>query len=158
MVDKNDAMIEYLRTCESIRNSPLFFNFGKAKEDNNRFITMSNEKSISRPYIDGSILKSYKFTLMTHKSVAYNAIIDNKLYPDENMEEIAQFQAIIDWVTEQNDSKNFPDFGENCEIDSIESLSYNPVLEGLDTQTSPALAVYSVTIEVKYLDISKRVY
>ena len=37
MVDKNQAMIDYLLTCPDIKNSPLFFNFGKTKQDNNQF-------------------------------------------------------------------------------------------------------------------------
>ena len=157
-MDKNQAIIDFLLTCPAIIADPLFFNFLNAKDNNQQIITQSNDKSLQQTFIDGSVLKQYTFTLIFFKSVLYQAIPKVEGLVNENVEELGQVQAIIDWVTEQNDSQNYPDFGEDCEIDEIKALSENPGLNGVDTTVTPALAKYSVTIQVDYLDKSKAIW
>lgn len=157
-MDKNQAIIDFLLTCPAIIADPLFFNFLNAKDNNQQIITQSNDKSLQQTFIDGSVLKRYAFTLIFFKSVLYQAIPKVEGLVNENVEELGQVQAIIDWVTEQNDSQNYPDFGEDCEIDEIKALSENPGLNGVDTTVTPALAKYSVTIQVDYLDKSKAIW
>ena len=123
MVDKNQAMIDYLLKCPDIKNSPLFFNFGKTKQDNNQFVTIANDEALNTKYIDGSISKSYRFILLTYKTISYNAIVKTGNFQDENLSEMAEFQKVIDWVKEQEELCNYPDFGNDCVIDSIKSLS-----------------------------------
>ena len=69
-----------------------------------------------------------------------------------------QVQDIIDWVTEQADNRVYPDFGSDCIIDNMRALSDNPRLNGIDSNVSPALAKYSVSIQIDYLDNTKRIY
>ena len=157
-MDKNQAIIDFLLTCPAIIADPLFFNFLNAKDNNQQIITQSNDKSLQQTFIDGSVLKRYAFTLIFFKSVLYQAIPKVEGLVNENVEELGQVQAIIDWVTEQNDSQIYPDFGEDCEIDEIKALSENPGLNGVDTTVTPALAKYSVTIQVDYLDKSKAIW
>lgn len=158
MVDKNQAIIEYLIECPSIKNSPLYFNFINAKNDNKQILTAGNEKSINRRYIDGSIMKRYTFTIIDFKSIAYKAIVKQPGYPDENVADMLDVQGIIDWITEQNEERNFPDFGEECIIEEISSTTDNPSLNGIDSNVTPALAKYSMAIQVDYLDISKKLW
>ncbi len=157
-MDKNQAIIDFLLTCPAIIADPLFFNFLNAKDNNQQIITQSNDKSLQQTFIDGSVLKRYVFTLIFFKSVLYQAIPKVEGLANENVEELGQVQAIIDWVTEQNDSQTYPDFGTDCEIDEIKALSENPGLNGVDTTATPALAKYSVTIQVDYLDKSKAIW
>lgn len=157
-VDKNQAMIEFLLTCPTVQRSPLFFNFAKAKEDNNQFMTLSNETRLQEPYIDGAVLKQYKFILLTYKTVSFNQIVKQEGYPDENITEVAEFQEVIDWVNEQADLFNYPDFGELCVIDGMRVSSDNPVLYDVDESVSPPLARYSITIQVDYLDNSLKLW
>ena len=157
-MDKNQAIIDFLLTCPAIIADPLFFNFLNAKDNNQQIITQSNDKSLQQTFIDGSVLKRYAFTLIFFKSVLYQAIPKVEGLVNENVEELGQVQTIIDWVTEQNDSQTYPDFGEDCEIDEIKALSENPGLNGVDTTVTPALAKYSVTIQVDYLDKSKAIW
>ena len=157
-MDKSEAIIQYMIQCPNIEENPLFFNFIHAKEDNKQILPLQNEKTLDRSFIDGSVQKRYTFTLIDFKSVAYNAIVKQEGYPDENVEDLKSVQEIIDWVTEQNDNKNFPDFGENCIIEEIRVLSDNPNLNGIDSNTSPALAKYSISIQIDYIDTSKRLW
>ena len=81
-MDKNQAIIDFLINCPTIEANPLFFNFIHAKQDNKQVITMGNEKTLDRSYINGDVLKRYTFTIIDFKSVAYNAVIKQEGYPD----------------------------------------------------------------------------
>lgn len=157
-VDKNQAVIDFLITCPTIRDNPLFFNFSKEEDDNKSVITEANDKAMNKPYIDGSVKRRYTFTIIDYKSVTHNAIIKQTGYSNENIEDIKDLQAIIDWVTEQADNRNFPDFGTDCEMDEMYTTSDNPNFDGVDNAVAPQLVRYSVTIIIEYIDNSKRIY
>lgn len=158
MVDKHQAMINYLLTCPQVRDNPLFFNFGEAKENNNQFITTSNSETYGAEYIDGSRLKYYSFSLLTFKAISYNAVVKTGGKQDENLTEMTEFQEVIDWISEQDDAGNYPDFGEDCHVDSIICLTANPVLNDVDASMEPAIATYTITIRVEYIDNSKKIW
>lgn len=158
MVNKNQAIIDFLIQCDEIKGSSLYFNFINAKDTNKQIITQSNDKSLNRTYIDGSVLKRYTFTVIAFMSVAPNPIPKVEGMMDENVRDLVDVQSVIDWVTQQNDERNFPDFGEECEIEEIQALSENPNLDGIDNNTSPPLAKYSLTIRVEYIDHTKAVW
>lgn len=156
---KEQAIIDYLITCDSIRNNPLFFNFINAKDKNKQLMTFANEKSTNQSFVDGSIRKRYTFTIIDFRSVSYNALVtalgtttSSQPIPNENVDEFLDVQAIIDWITEQNRARNFPDFGDKCLIEEIRALTDNPNLNGVDTKVKPSLAKYSVSIQIDYID------
>lgn len=152
-IDKNQAIIDFLMTCPLIRDNPLFFNFIEASEDNKQILTLANEKNLNKQFIDGSVLKRYTFTIVDFKAMMPKPIVEGLV--DENVDNMLQVQEIIDWVTEQADEHNYPDFGEDCSIDDMRALSDNPNLNGVDSNVTPALAKYSVSIQIDYLDTSK---
>ena len=157
-VDKNQAVINFLITCPYIRDNPLFFNFLNAKDDNKQLIATGNEKSLNTKFIDGSELKRFTFTIIDYKSIAYQAIVKSEGYVNENVQELFETQAIMDWIAEQEDEHNYPDFGQDCIIEEMKTLTENPNLNGVDTSVSPALAKYSMSIQIDYLDISKIIW
>lgn len=154
MADKNQAIIDYLLQCPSIQNSPLYFNFIQAKNDNKQIVTVANDKLMDRTYIDGSVQKRYTFSIIDYKSIAYDAVVKQEGYTNENVDDILQVQEIINWIDEQEALRNYPNFGEECVIDDIRALSSNPNLNGVDTNASPSLAKYSISIQVDYVDYS----
>lgn len=156
--DKNQAVIDFLMTCPTISANPVFFNFVNAKDGNKQIVTVANERVIHRPYVDGTVAKRYTFTIIDYKSISYNALVNLTGYSDENIEEMFEVQGIIDWVNQQADARNFPDFGADCLIDDMRALTDNPNLNGVDTSVQPALAKYSVSIQIDYLDNSKRIW
>lgn len=157
MVDKNQAVIDFLINCPQIQANPLFFNFLNAKDGNKQLISSGNDKNMNRTFIDGSVSKRYTFTIIDYRSVAYQAVVKQAGYVNENVEEAFDVQGIMDWVNEQADLRNFPDFGEDCIIDEMRTLTENPNLNGVDTSLTPALAKYSMSIQIDYLDISKAI-
>lgn len=154
-MNKNQAMLEFLQSCPAIRDNPLFFNFGKVENNAHQANMRSDEVSTHRPYIDGTEQKRYTFHLDSFKSVAYNPVIQG--LPDENMEDYEEVQALIDWINQQEENKQYPAF-ENCIIDKMRSLSSKPELVGVDTTLSPPMAVYRISIQIDYLDTSKQVW
>ena len=156
MVDKHIAVIEYLNNCPEIAENPLFFNFSQKEDNNQLFATFADSTETVKKYIDGSRERTYTFTIIIYKSVAYNPVIDDM--PDENIEEMIDVQSIVDWIDTQNDNKVFPDFGIDCVIDSIETLTNIPILNDVEGDMQPALAQYSLGIRISYLDNSKVIW
>ena len=167
MADKNQAIIDFLLTCPTISGNPLYFNFLNAKDKNKQVITQANDTALNRNFVDGSVLKRYTFTIIDFRSVAYDAVPINTVIPgtttyteyvSQNVETFDDVQNIIDWINEQADEQNYPDFGEECFIDSMRTTSTNPNLNGVDTSVAPALAKYSISIEIDYLDNTKSIW
>lgn len=157
-MDKNKAIIEYLLNCPVIANNPLFFNFAKAEDNNKQIMTVANDKAVQRPYVDGTVLKRFTFTIIDYRSVIYQALVNLPNFDNENVEELIDVQSIIDWIEEQNTNQVFPDFGTDCIIDEITALTDTPKLNGVDTTQTPALAKYTVSIQIQYLDKSKSIW
>lgn len=155
-MDKNQAIIDFITTCPAIQGSALYFNFIKIKDGNSQIVTRTNDRYASRAYIDGTVLRRYAFTFIMFKSVSENAVVDG--YDTENVIDMADVQAVIDWIGEQDELKNYPDFGESYIIDSMMTDSDNPKFEGVNHSLNPPLAMYSVTIEISYLDVSKKLW
>lgn len=157
-INKNQAVIDYLITCPTILNSPLYFNFINAKNDTNQLLTVSNDQYTNVSYIDGSIKRIYTFTILTFKSAADIAVVKASGYPNENLSDMHDIQALIDWIKEQEELHNYPNFGEDCIVESITPTTDEPNFDGIDEQVSPPLAVYSTSIQIEYLDISKKIW
>lgn len=155
-MDKNRAIIAYLQKCPRIQENPLFFNFANELDGNNHLIT--NSDTTKTQYIDGSALKTYTFTIACYKGVSYNPLGDeDSTMLDENIENMALVQDILNWIDCQSNNHNYPDFGEGYQIDNMRVLSNDPKV-GVDTSTNPPLARYSIGIEIEYLDNTKKLW
>lgn len=153
-MDKNKAVVDFLLTCDYIKDNPLFFNFGEAKSDNKQIVTIANDTRVNTPFIDGSVRKRYTFTILDYKSVAYKAIPRREGASDENMENAFEAQQVIDWITEQAELRNYPNFGDDCKIDDMVAVTDQPNMSGVDRAMTPALAKYSISIRIDYIDYS----
>lgn len=155
-MDKNQLMVEFLQTCPTIKNNPLFFNFGNVEDNAHQVTVNSDDVSIQKPFIDGSVLKRYTFTIDSFKSVACIPIIDSNA--DENIEDFAEVQSLLDWINEQGENFNFPNFGENILVDEMKTLSSKPVLVGVESNLNPPTAIYRIVIQIDYIDTSKKLW
>lgn len=156
-VDKNTAVINYLLTCPAIAENPVFFNFIQAQDGTKDIVTIANDKIIQRPYIDGSVQKRYMFTIQDFRSISPNPLAfmpgePPVLYNNENVEDMLDVQGIIDWIETQDSIHTYPDFGSDCIIEKISTTTDNPNLNGIDNNVSPALAKYSITVQIDYID------
>jgi len=158
MVDKNQAIIDFLLDCPQIAYNPLFFNAIKAKDNDKQIVTQSDDVTLDEKYIDGSVMKRFTFTIIDFRSVVYQPLPKVAGYTSENVQEMFDVQGMLDWVNEQAENENYPDFGTNCLIDSMKTTSNTPNLNGVDTSVTPALAKYSISIQIEYLDTNKAVW
>ncbi len=157
-VDKNQAVIDYLLECTDVNDSPVYFNLINAEDNAIQIITTAEDKATQRAYIDGSVRKMFTFNLVIFKSISDMEIVKIDGYANENVDELRDVQKLIDWVHEQNDLRNFPNFGESCVIDSIDTTTDVPRFDGINTEINPPLAMYSVSITIDYVDESKIIY
>lgn len=158
VVDKNQAIIDFLMQCPAISGNPLFFNFLNAKDNSKQLITQTNDVSLNKAFVDGSVLKRYTFTIIDFRSVTYEAIPKVEGLVSENVEEMFDVQGIINWINERADLRSYPDFGSKCLIDSMRTTSDNPSLNGVDTSITPPLVKYSMSIQIDYLDKTKSIW
>lgn len=157
MVDKNKAVLDFLATCPEIATSPFFVNFMNAKDNDVQFMTNSNDTYLNRKFIDGSEMKQYLFSIVITKTMSDMAIAKD-IDANENIDDIAEIQKVMDWVNTQGENQNFPDFGEDCIIEEMHTTAENPDIDGINIETIPALALYSMEIKINYIDYSKIIY
>lgn len=157
-MDKTQAVIEYLLTCPKIEQSPLYFNFINATDEDKQFLTVANDKAMDKAFVDGSVLRRFTFTIIDYRSVAYQEMARYDIIANESVEEYLDVQAVIDWIDDQNDISNFPNLGPDCIVERIGTASTSPNLNGVDTEANPALAKYSISIQIDYLDKSKMLW
>lgn len=156
VTDKYQAIVNFLKTSPTIEANPLFFNFGTVEDGAHQTSTRADDASLNRVYIDGSVLKRYTFLVDSFKSVAYNPVITN--LSDENLEDLAEVQSLLDWVNEMGDAGTFPEFGDKCTIESMRTLTSKPELMGVDTTLTPPMAIYRTSIQIDYIDYSKKLW
>lgn len=156
MMDKNQLMVEFLQTCPTIKDNPLFFNFGNVEDNAHQLTINSDDVALQKPYIDGSILKRYTCSIDSFKSVACIPILVGGT--DENIEDFAEVQGLLDWINEQGESFNFPNFGENISIEEMKTLSAKPQLIGVESSLNPPIAIYRIFIQIDYIDNTKRLW
>lgn len=156
-VDKNKAILNFIATYPGIETSPIFVNFINAQDEDVQVITDSNDVSLNRKFVDGSVMKQYTFSIVVTKSITDMAIAKDIML-NENIDDMADIQAFMDWVNEQGDNYNYPDFGEKCIIEEMHTTSENPSIDGITDEVSPALALYSMEIRIDYIDYTKVIW
>ena len=157
-VDKNQAIIDYLLQCTDINGKSIYFNLINESDDSIQILTTAEDKIMNRPYIDGSILKRYTFNIIVFKSITESPLVTQSGYTNENVDDLAEVQALLDWIIEQRDLENYPDFGTDCFIDDIDTTTETPRFDGINSEMNPPLAMYSISIVIQYLDKSKMLW
>lgn len=156
-MSRHQIMLDYLSQCDGIQQ--LYFQYGQAAAGAMQLVTSSIEAATRAQYIDGSQPKRLDYSLIWYKPLAFLPVVTGAGAPvNGNVAELDDVQSIIDWIGEQNDARNFPDLGEDCQVDAISCLHDVPQLIGIDTTFSPPLAKYTFTVRVEYLDLSHCIF
>lgn len=155
-MNKDTSMMEFLQTCPILKENPLFFNFGSVEDNANQVIPNSDDVSLDTTFVDGSEAKRYTFNIDSFKSVAYNSIVEGMA--DENLDDFNDVQAIANWVNEQGKQEIFPNFGENCLVETMKTLTNKPKLVSVNSNTNPPIAVYRISIQIDYIDYTNQVW
>ena len=86
----------------------------------------------------------------------HTAVVNGK--SDENLEGFSEVQEVIDWINDKSNKQEFPDFGEDFVIEDMKTLTDRPALVGVNTQQNPPMAVYRISIQIDYVDLTKRIW
>lgn len=123
MTDKNKAMMAYLQDCPALAD--LFFQFGDGKNGSTGFSATSNDY-VNKEYIDGSCSRWYDFTLI--KFAPANT------YPNDpvNVKSLFDMESVTNWIEEQSEAQNYPDFGEKCDVGNIYVVPNSTTVAGRD--------------------------
>ena len=159
MIDKNKATLNFIATYPEMATSPIFMNFINATNDDVQFLTSGNDKDLNKEFVDGSVMKQYIFSIVITKTIASMALAKEgangeNTIDGENIDDMAEVQAFMDWINKQGKDQNYPDFGSDCVIEEMHTTAENPSIDGINTETGPALALYSVEIRIVYIDYS----
>lgn len=143
---KHEAIKTYFEPkVEELAGNILSFNFSPESEDSISLITNYSDK-VRKRYVTGDVQKEYGFTIIIAKS--YSTGCD-----DLNLEAMNFAQAFMDWMEEQDEKKDYPDFGENCTVEKMECLQNMPNLSGVNQDGT--MARYMIQARVIYKERKK---
>lgn len=142
-MDKNQAVWEFISKYPAI---PGYLTFNSIEEmvSATGLIPVSAEQNIET-YTDGSTKREYVFAIV--QMAIYDTGTNNT-----NIMSLAEMQKFMDWLEEQNAIGNFPDFGSECMVDSIEPLQNIPSLAGTNEKR---IAKYMFQCRIVYYQEGK---
>ncbi|CUP28019.1 Uncharacterised protein [[Eubacterium] contortum] len=139
---KHEVMKNYVEEkVMELSDRLVSFNFSDDSIDGVSFLTNYSGKTVKK-YVRAAD-KEYRFTiLMTwHFSTETD---------DLNLQAMNFAQEFMDWIEKQNKDKNFPDFGEKCQVKKIENLQNMPNLAAVDWENMKAQ--YMIQCRVLYFE------
>lgn len=139
MINKHAVMFEYMQQCPQIND--LFYNFSTS-ENGDTVIAPATNEFVVQEYIDKSRLKWYDFSIIRFLPLTTN--------PNDPLNAVIIFdvEEVMQWIEAQEDAKNYPDFGDRCEVQEISVLQSVPTVAGRDQQG----AKYMFSCRVEYLE------
>lgn len=140
---KHDAMVAYMSPkVEELAGRLLHFNVSPGEEGNISFLTNYSDK-IKKKYIRCGADKEYGFTVVITRTFSEET-------DDLNLDAMNFAQGFMDWIDEQDKKRNYPDFGEMCQVKRIENLQNMPNLASVDWDNM--IAQYMLQCRVLYFE------
>lgn len=142
-MSKHDAMVAYMSPkVEELAGRLLNFNVSPGEEGNISFLTNYSDK-IRKKYIRVGSEKEYGFTIVITRTFSDGT-------DDLNLDAMNFAQEFMDWIDEQDKKKNYPNFGDKCQIKKIENLQNMPNLASVDWENM--IAQYMLQCRVIYFE------
>lgn len=139
---KHEIMKKYVEEkVEELAGGLISFNFANDSPDSVSFITNYSGKTVKK-YVRAAD-KEYGFTILV--TWHYSTETD-----DLNLQAMNFAQQFMDWIDEQNQKKNFPNFGPKCQVKKIENLQNIPNLADVDWENKRAQ--YMIQCRVLYFE------
>ena len=143
-MDKFQAVLDFINACPLV-GYDMYFNFiDETNSDGNTSLLTTGYGELVKTYTDGESLKKFQCEIRQVKPMSSYS------NTSENAEQMARVQDFLNWINEQGENKNFPDFGTKCKIQRLktpEGVEY-PMLSGVFEGT----ALYSFPFEILYLE------
>lgn len=138
---KNQAMINFIKKYPPLYET-LYFNSTQNYPQTTSLNTVYSDYAVQE-YTCGNSDREFIFAIKQMKNY------DSSGTSDVNLQAINEVQDFMDWIDEQNELKNYPEFPENCYVYKIENLQNMPNLAGTDDQ---GLAEYMFQCKVCYTE------
>ena len=137
MNNKHEAVWAWLHTCPHITN--LFFNAGRADGGCTQLIPA---ESVKEEYIDGTSVRSYECTLVRFMEISFEA------NDETNIGDLIDFDKLGEWVEEQNEKQNFPQFPAK---ESVQEINVSPSQAGYMVMLEAGIAKYQLQFQIDYV-------
>ena len=134
---KHQAMQEWVD--EFLENNYLYFQSVNA-EPGVRMVLPEYGDYTNRTDILGYKYKSYVFVFIGYEQIDTGT-------SDVNLHNMELMDSFIEWLEEQIEDKNYPDFGDNCDEYEIQPLQN---MADLATITEDGLAKYMLGVRINY--------
>lgn len=139
---KHEIMKAYVEEkVQELVGRLVSFNFADDSPYSVSFLTSYSGKVVKN-YIRAAD-KEYGFTILV--TWHYSTETD-----DLNLRAMNFAQEFMDWIDEQNRLKDFPNFGEKCQVKKIENLQNMPNLATVDWENKTAQ--YMIQCRVLYFE------
>lgn len=138
---KHNAVWEWLMECPMIRN--MFFNFSQSDLEDTVLIPSD---SIVERYIDGSTLRHYDVELVRFMPVSFDA------NDAANITVLMDVEALAEWVEQQNDARNFPEFPPG---EAVQEITAMPSESGYVAAQDGNRAKYMIPLQIEYVKEAK---
>ena len=143
-MNKYDAMLNFIKQYP-LAGGNAYFNFiDQTNNDGNVSLMTVPYGQIVRRYVDGPKLMKMQFEIRQVKPLSKES------NSTANTEEMQKVKDYLDWINLQGKTKNFPDFGDKCEIISMgtpDEVEY-PTVAGVDDDS----VLYAFPFEITYIE------
>lgn len=118
-VNKDERLLQWAASNPYLTDT-LLMNFLREHNGACDIVPIADEEVVKR-YINGTAIKRYDFM--------FRAMLDLSQNPDTaNTDNISILRQWQNWIDEQEEEGNYPDFGEKCSGYKLENLSNMPQL------------------------------
>ena len=154
-MNKQTIITQWLKQCPILQD---LWNISAYEQDGANVI-MPSGTSYRRSITDErfNVLGEYEANIVPLPSVyeeyqinCYRTIAENN--NDFNTLNFEDVDNVIDWITQQDDIGNFPQF-ENAKVIAVECFPFIPQIRGIDPDTN--LICYYITLRITYVNTAK---
>ena len=132
-------MVDYITQCAEVKD--LFFNFSTSKNGDTVIAPIASDYTVQE-YIDKSALKWYDFSIIQFWPLS------TEPNDSTNADIMFDVEEVMQWISDQEDAENYPNFGDKCEVQEISVLQDIPTVAGQDQSG----AKYMFSCRVEYLE------
>lgn len=134
----HESMFEFMRQYPKVGD--LFsFDFMEAEKNASSFCVI--EKDDVKRDVFGCRLVRYKFAIAEYKPISTDP------YAKENRQNVEAIDAFIEWVRKQDQQMNYPNLGENRQVQLLSAKRLGTGIDYIDRNKRVARYTFIVTVE-----------
>ena len=113
MVNRYEKVMELIKQCHLVGNDTYFNFIDETNNDGNTTLATVPYGQLIKKYVDGEKLMKMQFEIRQVKPLTQYS------NTTANMEEMQKVKEFLEWINEQGEKGNYPDFGDKCVILSL---------------------------------------